>query len=54
METAMKNNEILHKFAGDQLSRWPLACDNFRALKNVRVREMEVGGLTTAIITASR
>ncbi len=40
----MKDNRI-HKFVGDQLSRWPLACDNFRALKNVRVREVEVGGL---------
>ena len=40
----MKQDKI-HKFVGDQLSRWPLACDNFRALKNVRVREMEVGGL---------
>ena len=40
----MKQDRI-HKFTGDQLSRWPLACDNFRALKNVRVREMEVGGL---------
>ena len=49
METAMKNNEILHKFAGDQLSRWPLACDNFRALKNVKVREMDAGGLTVKL-----
>ena len=40
----MKQDRI-HKFVGDQLSRWPIACDNFRALKNVRVREMEVGGL---------
>lgn len=40
----MKETRI-HKFVGDQLSRWPLACDNFRALKNVRVRELEVGGL---------
>lgn len=40
----MKGNRI-HKFVGDQLSRWPLACDNFRALKNVRVRDVEVGGL---------
>ena len=40
----MKESRI-HKFVGDQLSRWPLACDNFRALKNVRVREIEVGGL---------
>lgn len=42
--TNMKENRI-HKFVGDQLSRWPLACDNFRALKNVQVREVEVGGL---------
>lgn len=40
----MKENRI-HKFVGDQLSRWPLACDNFRALKNVQVRDVEVGGL---------
>lgn len=41
----MNNNRSIYKFVGDQLSRWPLACDNFRALKNVRVREVEVGGL---------
>ena len=40
----MKQDKI-HKFVGDQLSRWPLACDNFRALKNVRIREMNAGGL---------
>ena len=40
----MKENRI-HKFVGDQLSRWPLACDNFRALKNVQIKEVEVGGL---------
>lgn len=44
----MKEHRI-HKFVGDQLSRWPLACDNFRALKNVRVREVEVGGLTVKL-----
>lgn len=44
----MKENRI-HKFVGDQLSRWPLACENFRALKNVRVREVEVGGLTVKL-----
>lgn len=44
----MKENRI-HKFVGDQLSRWPLACDNFRALKNVRVREVEIGGLTVKL-----
>ena len=45
----MKNNETLHKFVGDQLSRWPLACDNFRALKNVKVREIDAGGLTVKL-----
>ncbi|MBR5273626.1 MAG: DUF4922 domain-containing protein [Bacteroidales bacterium] len=45
----MKNNEIIHKFTGDQLSRWPFACDNFRALKNVLTREMEIGGLTVTL-----
>ena len=40
----MKQDKI-HKFVGDQLSCWPLACRNFRALKNVSVREMEIGGL---------
>lgn len=45
----MKKQDRIHKFVGDQLSRWPLACDNFRALKNVRVREMEVGGLTVKL-----
>ena len=41
----MRNNKAIYKFVGDQLSRWPLACDNYRALKNVQVREVEVGGL---------
>lgn len=45
----MKNNEIIHKFTGDQLSRWPLACENFRALRNVLTREMEVGGLKVTL-----
>ena len=44
-EQTMKNSAALHKFIGDQLSRWPLACENFRALKNVKVRDMEIGGL---------
>ena len=39
------NTDVIHKFVGDQLSRWPLACNNFRALKNVRVRQMNAGGL---------
>ena len=45
----MKNNKILHKFVGDQLSQWPLACGNYRALKNVRTREVDAGGLTVRL-----
>ena len=45
----MNNNETLHKFVGDQLSRWSLACDNYRALKNVKVREVDAGGLTVKL-----
>lgn len=45
----MKNSKSIHKFVSDQLSRWPLACENFRALKNVKVRELEVGGLTVKL-----
>lgn len=41
----MKKDSI-HKFVGDQLSRWPLACGNFRELKNVRLKDMDAGGLT--------
>ena len=40
----MKQDRI-HKFVSDQLSRWPLACGNFRALKNVRIKTMNIGGL---------
>ncbi len=35
----------LDKFISDQLSVWPLASANFRALKTAETREMEVGGL---------
>ena len=44
----MKQDRI-HKFVGDQLSQWPLACGNFRALKDVSVREVEIGGLTVKL-----
>ncbi len=44
----MKQDKI-HKFVGDQLSQWSLACSNFRALKDVKVREIEVGGLTVKL-----
>ena len=45
----MKNNQVLHKFVGDQLSQWPLACENYRALKGVSTREVETGGLTVRL-----
>ncbi|MBQ2965703.1 MAG: DUF4922 domain-containing protein [Bacteroidales bacterium] len=44
----MKKDSI-HKFVGDQLSRWPLACGNFRELKNVRLKDMDAGGLTVKL-----
>lgn len=44
----MKDLQI-SKFVGDQLSRWPLARDNFRALKNVTTRKMTLGGLEVVI-----
>lgn len=40
----MKQDRI-YKFVCDQLSRWPLACRNFRALKNVQTRNIVAGGL---------
>lgn len=40
----MENNPV-SKFVKDQLSVWPLAAANFRALKNVETRESEVNGL---------
>ena len=45
----MKNNKVLHKFVGDQLSQWPMACGNYRALKNVKVRKVEAGGLAVKL-----
>ena len=52
MGTRSKNEmkqDRIHKFVGDQLSQWPLACGNFRALKDVSVRDVEVGGLTVKL-----
>ena len=39
----------LNKFIQDQLSVWPLAAANFRALKSMRVRGLKVGGLDAKI-----
>ena len=41
----MMRSDVLHKFVGDQLSVWHLACENFRALKSIQEREVEVRGL---------
>ena len=39
----------LNKFIRDQLSVWPLASANFRTLKGLKSRGMEVGGLPCRI-----
>lgn len=39
----------LDKFINDQLSVWPLAAANFRALKSARTRQMEVDGLLCTV-----
>ena len=44
----MKYKDI-HTFVTEQLAVWPLAADNFTALENVYVREVEVNGLTVRL-----
>ena len=44
----MKQIDI-HGFVSGQLSEWKLAADNFKALENVLVRDVEVGGLTVKL-----
>ncbi len=39
----------LHKFIKDQLSVWPLASGNFRALKKISVKDLEVCGLNCRV-----
>ncbi len=39
----------LDKFINDQLSVWPLAAANFRALKSVKSRQLEVDGLLCTV-----
>ena len=39
----------LDKFINDQLSVWPLAAANFRALKSARIRQLEVDGLLCTV-----
>ena len=46
----MNESESLRKFINDQMSVWPLCTANFRALKNVRVKECEIGGLKVKVM----
>ena len=39
----------IDKFINDQLSVWPLAASNFRALKSVKTRQLEVDGLMCTV-----
>ena len=41
--------DIISKFIQDQLSVWPLAAANFRALKSMQVRSVQLGGLQARI-----
>lgn len=43
------SSNILKKFVRDQLSCWPLACQNFRALKAVESKTMTIAGLEVVI-----
>lgn len=43
------SDDELRKFVSDQLSRWKLASENFRALKKVSTRNMEFNGLTVTV-----
>ena len=38
-------NPSLEKFINDQLSVWQEAAENYRSLKSVRTRNLQVGGL---------
>ncbi len=44
-----KDRAEIDKFFRDQLSQWPLACDNFRALKGVQVKEFSLRGLSVRV-----
>ena len=45
----INNQGELRKFVNDQLSHWPMACANFRALKGVQTRRLNVGGLDVVL-----
>ena len=39
----------IDKFVSDQLSVWPLVSANYRALKGVKTRSMDIGGLAVRL-----
>lgn len=44
------NSQVeIRKFVNDQLSHWPMACANFRALKGVQTRNLNIGGLDVVL-----
>ncbi|MGN0190923.1 MAG: DUF4922 domain-containing protein [Candidatus Cryptobacteroides sp.] len=50
MGTQENNNRgEIRKFVNDQLSHWPMACANFRALKGVQTRRLNIGGLDVVL-----
>ena len=50
MGKQQQNNQgEIRKFVNDQLSHWPMACGNFRALKMVQTRKLNIGGLDVVL-----
>lgn len=49
IENEMKENNEIQKFVNDQLSCWPLACANFRALKSVKTKTLNIRGLDVIV-----
>lgn len=43
------HNSEIQKFVSGQLSCWPLACANFRALKNVKTKTLNIRGLDVVV-----
>ncbi len=48
-EDKMNGDNEIQKFVNDQLSCWPLACANFRALKGVKTKTLTIGGLEVTV-----
>ena len=46
---SMAKEKNISGFISGQLSRWPLCCANYRALKNVSVKTLTVGGLQVRV-----